>query len=345
MNNITLVEAETRKLIDDQLVAAGWVIQDKNRINLVESHGVAIREMDTDTGPADYMLFIDGKACGIIEAKREGTNLGGVAYNRSGEPDAVVELTQRELGTPYQSGFYRENTGLQLHLNCRIASSTSAAYAGYYGCSGTPAWLDRDKLIQLGFDLDTYEADKDTSWLKDKILAKEAYVVLEYDGQAYQQALANAAKKLADETALRDNNPDKKEFERRAEAANTQWQNEQTVYSRLFVIDTGSDKDTLRSQYPDGHRYIILPAVIRPYWDRSNNKHEWSGTISELQLTHINVPLEQRQAFYASAEPNNIENIQSLTTMQDSKIRSPQYKARIAFGKRGEPWLMDVEAM
>ena len=35
--------------------------------------------MDTDTGPADYMLFIDGKACGIIEAKREGADLGGVA--------------------------------------------------------------------------------------------------------------------------------------------------------------------------------------------------------------------------------------------------------------------------
>jgi type I restriction enzyme, R subunit len=34
--------------------------------------------MDTDTGPADYMLFIDGKACGIIEAKREGYNLGDV---------------------------------------------------------------------------------------------------------------------------------------------------------------------------------------------------------------------------------------------------------------------------
>ena len=36
---------------------------------------MAVREMDTDTGPADYMLFIDGKACGILEAKREGANL------------------------------------------------------------------------------------------------------------------------------------------------------------------------------------------------------------------------------------------------------------------------------
>jgi type I restriction enzyme R subunit len=54
-------------------------VQDKKRINLFEKLGVAVREMDTDTGPADYMLFIDGKACGIIEAKREGADLGGVA--------------------------------------------------------------------------------------------------------------------------------------------------------------------------------------------------------------------------------------------------------------------------
>ena len=47
----TLLEAETRKLIDEKLEAAGWVIQDKNRINSIESLGVAVREMDTDTGP------------------------------------------------------------------------------------------------------------------------------------------------------------------------------------------------------------------------------------------------------------------------------------------------------
>lgn len=69
------LEAETRKEIDRKLAAAGWVIQDKNRLNLYESLGVAVREMDTDTGPANYMLFVNGKACGIIEAKREGTDL------------------------------------------------------------------------------------------------------------------------------------------------------------------------------------------------------------------------------------------------------------------------------
>ena len=75
----SITEVETREHIDQKLISAGWVIQDKKRLNLYESLGVAVREMDTDTGPADYMLFVDGKACGIIEAKREGADLGGVA--------------------------------------------------------------------------------------------------------------------------------------------------------------------------------------------------------------------------------------------------------------------------
>jgi hypothetical protein len=71
-------EQQARDQIDKKLVQAGWVIQDKKRLNLYESLGVAVREMDTDTGPADYMLFIDGKACAVLEAKREGKNLGEV---------------------------------------------------------------------------------------------------------------------------------------------------------------------------------------------------------------------------------------------------------------------------
>jgi Zn-dependent membrane protease YugP len=71
----TKLEAETREEIGAKLKAAGWAVQDKQRINLMEKLGVAVREMDTDTGPADYMLFVDGAACGVIEAKREGAEL------------------------------------------------------------------------------------------------------------------------------------------------------------------------------------------------------------------------------------------------------------------------------
>jgi len=64
-------EQIARDNIDSQLKACGWIIQHKSRINLHKGIGVAVREYQTDVGPADYVLFVDGKPVGIIEAKRE----------------------------------------------------------------------------------------------------------------------------------------------------------------------------------------------------------------------------------------------------------------------------------
>lgn len=72
-------EALARQIIDAQLEAAGWVIQDRSAMNRKAALGVAVREYPLTSGPCDYLLFVDGKACGIIEAKPEGTTLSGVA--------------------------------------------------------------------------------------------------------------------------------------------------------------------------------------------------------------------------------------------------------------------------
>lgn len=64
-------EQLARDNIDKQLRACGWIIQNKNQINLFAGAGVAIREYQTDVGPADYILFVDQKPVGVIEAKRE----------------------------------------------------------------------------------------------------------------------------------------------------------------------------------------------------------------------------------------------------------------------------------
>jgi type I restriction enzyme R subunit len=63
-------EQLARDKIDKQLLACGWVIQNKNQINLNAGLGVAVREYQTDIGPADYVLFVDKKPVGVIEAKR-----------------------------------------------------------------------------------------------------------------------------------------------------------------------------------------------------------------------------------------------------------------------------------
>lgn len=64
-------EQIARDHIDKLLLDCGWLVQDKAKINLGAGQGVAVREYQTDVGPADYVLFVDKKPVGIIEAKRE----------------------------------------------------------------------------------------------------------------------------------------------------------------------------------------------------------------------------------------------------------------------------------
>ncbi|MFA5195466.1 MAG: DEAD/DEAH box helicase family protein [Bacteroidales bacterium] len=64
-------EQKARDNIDKQLIACGWVVQNKEQLNLGAGIGVAVREYLTDVGPADYVLFVDRKPVGIIEAKRD----------------------------------------------------------------------------------------------------------------------------------------------------------------------------------------------------------------------------------------------------------------------------------
>jgi type I restriction enzyme, R subunit len=70
-------EARARKDIDQQLAAAGWVVQPGDKVNLQAGPGVAVREfvLSAGHGRADYMLFVNGEAVGVIEAKPEGTTL------------------------------------------------------------------------------------------------------------------------------------------------------------------------------------------------------------------------------------------------------------------------------
>ncbi len=64
-------EQQARDVIDKKLLACGWVIQNKNQINLAAGIGIAIREYSTEVGPADYVLFVNRKPLGIVEAKRQ----------------------------------------------------------------------------------------------------------------------------------------------------------------------------------------------------------------------------------------------------------------------------------
>lgn len=64
-------EQETRDVIDQMLRDAGWAVQDSRKIDFRAGPSVPVREYGTDIGPADYLLFVDGKPIGVVEAKPE----------------------------------------------------------------------------------------------------------------------------------------------------------------------------------------------------------------------------------------------------------------------------------
>jgi type I restriction enzyme R subunit len=68
-------EQRARELIAAALVAAGWLVQDRRRLNLHAVPGIALCETNVEGGFADYMLFVDAKAIGVLEAKAAGFSL------------------------------------------------------------------------------------------------------------------------------------------------------------------------------------------------------------------------------------------------------------------------------
>lgn len=68
-----------RQNIDAQLTACGWIVQDRASMNLWAGRGVAVREFPLQTGFADYLLLVDKKAVGVIEAKQKSSTLSHVA--------------------------------------------------------------------------------------------------------------------------------------------------------------------------------------------------------------------------------------------------------------------------
>ncbi len=114
-------EEKARENIDRQLDQCGWAVQDYRQMNISAGAGVAVREFPLTTGAADYMLYVDGRAIGVVEAKPEGHTLTGVETQSAkyvgGLPDG---LPAHRVPLP----FAYESTGIvtQFISSCREVS-------------------------------------------------------------------------------------------------------------------------------------------------------------------------------------------------------------------------------
>ncbi len=183
--------------------------------------------------PSSHQLYMGGLTLLLV------TNifvLSGVAYNRSGEPESIINLTERELSLPYR--LHKENSGLSLSLEWRTLArdKDSGSYSGW----GSPAWFTEEKLRELGFR--DKDLKKGNSYRRP--LPKKAFIVLEFNGENYQEALRRAQADLAQEEAKE--GADEQEIK----WARQRLEKERFLESRLFAVDAGLDPDRLRKRYP-----------------------------------------------------------------------------------------------
>ncbi len=246
--------------------------------------------------------------------------LAEVTYNRSGEPDSKLRLTQRELQLPPAWPGGIENSWLTLRWRAPSEDTTP----GIFYTDGIPAWMDINKLESLGFDVADLSLRSTKRFLR--LLSKEVFLVMEFDGPVFRQVLERARLQAIRAQAAYAANPNNKNLERQADEAKNNALREERENSRLFVVDAGLDKTSLRTKYPDRNRYAIIRGEVRPQRTVRGNDQQLTGNVSSI--TQINVPTSFLPAF---------EQLPAR-----SGISVARYEAELCFGKRLEPWVQSV---
>ena len=105
-------EQQARENVDKQLEQSGWLVQDFKELNPSASLGVAVGEYPTESGSADYILFVDRKPIGVIEAKREGITLSAVHDQTTRYAADKLKFIFKKEDLPFQY----ESTGTETYF-------------------------------------------------------------------------------------------------------------------------------------------------------------------------------------------------------------------------------------
>ena len=107
-------EQRARQQIDAQLLACGWAVQDYRQFAPGAGRGIALREAPLKSGTCDYLLLVDRQAVGVIEAKKLGTLLSGVAEQSAHYADNLPGFIQSTAPGPLP--FLYESTGVETYF-------------------------------------------------------------------------------------------------------------------------------------------------------------------------------------------------------------------------------------
>jgi type I restriction enzyme, R subunit len=156
-------EAVAREQIDRQLETAGWTLQHRDDMNLAAGDAIAVREFKLRKGHGfvDYMLFLDGQAVGVCEAKPAGFALTSVEF----QAKKYVEGLPSELDVPYRPlPFAYVSTGDEtIFINSLDPLPRSRPVFSFARPETMRDWLQADTLDQwLKNSVGFYTAADDT---------------------------------------------------------------------------------------------------------------------------------------------------------------------------------------
>ncbi|VXB67435.1 conserved hypothetical protein [Pseudomonas sp. 8BK] len=269
--------------------------------------------------------------------------LAGVAWNRQPPEDSRLQLSERELAATY-AYWRKDNSSLALRLDYRWPSQADDDH--YY------LSISAEKMAELGFHVPT-ELNEQTVRRYRRQLDRDALLVLELDGPAYQREVALLVAAHAEALRLQKSVPDSKELREAAQHAANALDYERRRASRLLVVDVGMDQQVLRARYPDRTRYAIVRSIIEVQassvatdWDgkgddpRPNNQRwtwQLGGSAETPGVQSLNLPQRWHATFDSLPQQNEQLAVDYLS---DQKL----FTADVAFGRRLEPWFVDLSA-
>jgi len=263
----------------------------------------------------------------ILLAAANGLLLSGVAENQTQPPISQLWLSEREL--PEVKWLALENSGVGLQLQWRNLGRKDNTVD-----DASPSWLSGKKLEELGFVF------ADGLTLGDRrakpALDHEVFLVLEYNGPAYHEAVRRAERALVQiEEDLR-NNPGENSGPSIRFQAKKRIRSEKTERSRLFVIDAGLDAVHMQQLYGDPGRYIITRGIVGLTYQQENGRLWARGRIRGLRPAKLHLPLEHKK---------QLDRILQGKSRDAIKSKQPRYEVEVVYGKRAEPWIASIQPL
>jgi hypothetical protein len=276
--------------------------------------------------------------------------LGTAGWNRSGDPESRLELTERELALPLWRD--RDDSGLVLTLVLGDRPPAAVARAAWFRNERLVpfehGWLNAAKLGELGFDLRAIEAAaRNAPPGGGEVLAspRSAFLVLEYDGDVWRSWLAARQAAVA---ALRGQVELGLEDRGKLSAAEALLAIDSTSRSRLMPVDAALDPVPLRARYPDRSRHAVVPGFIAVRASVAEGSTvAFRGTIERVAVDGITVPrrlLPLLEPLVPTGTESEVDRLarEDAAASRWPEPSPPRYRATVAYGRHLDPWLVDV---